>query len=66
MEITSAEFVISNTREKMSGRYLPRICLHRPFQRRKVKPYQYADRPQRTGNDFRYPRKDNANQPLSY
>ena len=63
MEITSAEFVISNTDvKKCPAGIFPEYA----FQRRKVKPYQYADRPQRTGNDFRYPRKDNANQPLSY
>lgn len=46
MEITSAEFVISNTDvKKMSGRYFPGICLYRSFQCGKVQPYQYADQP---------------------
>ena len=36
MEITSAEFVISNTD-------IPRIRLHRTFQRWKIQPHQHAD-----------------------
>ena len=65
MEITSAEFVISNTDvKKCPAGIFPEYAFI--GKRRKVKPYKYANRPQRTGNDFRYPRKDNANQPLSY
>ena len=45
MEITSAEFVISNTDvQEMPRRYISRICFHRTLQRRKIQPHQYADR----------------------
>lgn len=44
MEITSAEFVISNTDvKKMPRRDIPRIRLHRTFQRWKIQPHQHAD-----------------------
>ena len=44
MEITSAEFVISNTDvKKCPYRNFPGICLYRPFKCGKIKSYQYAD-----------------------
>ncbi len=47
MEITSAEFVISNTDvKKWSDWSISRIRLHRAVECRKVEPYQYADCPQ--------------------
>ncbi|EFI02459.1 ribosome biogenesis GTP-binding protein YsxC [Bacteroides sp. 1_1_14] len=48
----------------MSDRSISRIRLHRAVECRKVEPYQYADCPQRTGDDLRHTGKDNAYQPL--
>lgn len=57
MEITNAEFVISNTDvKKMSCRHLSRIRLYRPIQCGQIQPHQYADRPKGTGHDFRHSR----------
>lgn len=43
MEITSAEFVISNTDVKNAPAGHSRIRLHRTFQRWKIQPHQHAD-----------------------
>ena len=57
MEITNAEFVISNTDvKKCPAGTFPRICLYRPIQCRKIQPHQYADRTKGAGHDFRYSR----------
>ena len=48
----------------MSDRSISRIRLHRAVECRKVEPYQYADCPQRTGDDLCHTGKDNAYQPL--
>ena len=58
MEITSAEFVISNTDVKK--------CPAGIFPEYAFIGRSNVGKSQRTGNDFRYPGKDNANQPLSY
>ena len=42
MEITSAEFVISNTDVKKCP---AGICLYRPFECGKIESYQYVDQP---------------------
>ena len=43
MEITSAEFVISNSRADMCPKNQPaRICFYRAVERREIKPHQYA------------------------
>ena len=67
MEITSAEFVISNTDvKKCPAGIFPEYAFIGRSNVGKSSLINMTDRPQRTGNDLRYPRKDNANQPLSY
>ena len=65
MEITSAEFVISNTDvKKCPTGVFPEYAFIGRSNVGKSSPYQYADCPQRTGDDLRHTGKDNAYQPL--
>ena len=57
MEITNAEFVISNTDvKKCPAGTFPEYAFYRPIQCGQIQPHQYADRPKGTGHDFRHSR----------
>lgn len=57
MEITNAEFVISNTDvKKCPAGTFPEYAFIGRIQCRKIQPHQYADRTKGAGHDFRYSR----------